>query len=379
MSETGAVTHRPDKRGSYAPENSPGELSEDSDEREAYRSYEEALEKRVQDKTGRARVDEFEQLDEDRRSEILHILREITTLDDEEWMSPDYEKATVDVDWESIREHKPAATHTIDNLETKYDRPASLFKLSVTPEEDMPFHPGDYFSLKLTETPGIDTSGHQIPDVREETAWKETPFRVYSIASSPDSEHVEFYIRRIPNQEVEKNSLTPVLAAKLEELDEVVLRGPDEDELSLEDYSDRDMVYIANGTGMAPHKSMIEFVFDNGFDSYKGEEREVFMIQGSPTEDDVPGDTEFEELEEQHGNFHYTKTLSREEDFTDWDGETGYVQSVLNKYIQNGNIDLENSEFYVCGSGVMAEGVRNILGNFGFDTDNGHYQQEIFY
>ena len=78
---------------------------------------------------------------------------------------------------------------------------------------------------------------------------------------------------------------------------------------------------------------MIDYAFEEGFDEYDGALRDVWLFLGSSWEDDLPYHRHFRALDEEHDNFHYVPTLSRETLLTDWRGETEYVQRVFPKYL----------------------------------------------
>ncbi|QKQ98442.1 hypothetical protein GKQ38_02865 [Candidatus Nanohaloarchaea archaeon] len=323
-----------------------------------------------------AEVQEFERLDEGRRSDILNSIDQSVDLETDEWMEPDYENADIEVDWEKLKEASDEERR-FEKLEEKYTGPAGLFQLSVQPDDDIEWQPGDFFSIKLPETPGLDLQGHQVPEVRRETAEDETVFRAYSIGSSPNDDAIDFYIKRIPDEAVTEQSLTPVLDAKMKEADEITLRGPYSDELSIKETSEKDMVYVSTGTGMAPLKSMIDFSLEEGLDSFEGEERDMYILLGASYEDELPAHQHFQELDEENENIHYIPTVSRESLVSDWDGETDYVQNVLSDYAGD-EIDMENAEVYVCGMSTMAQGVRQTVEELGLDTENGSYHEEVF-
>lgn len=324
-----------------------------------------------------AEVRDFEIVDDDRRAEILHRLDSMTDTEPEKWLEPEKENASIEVDWQRIRDHEPVEEEVVENLQQKYEKPTGLYRLSVAPEKDVNWQPGDFFSIKLPKTPELDLTGHRIPEVRKPTADNETVYRAYSVASSPNSDTVDFYIKRIPNEAATCSSLTPVLDAKLDEGDEVTMRGPYNDDLSL-NHSGRDMVYAATGTGVAPMIGMLEFVFEENLEITRdGEKRDIWMVLGAPYSDEVPAHERLETLEEENENFNYILTLSREEELSGWDGRTGYVQQYLDE-LHGSELDLGDSEVYVCGGSSMAEGVREKLEDLGVDTKSGFYQEEVF-
>ncbi len=196
-------------------------------------------------------------------------------------------------------------------LQERYLQPyPSLLSVTVDPDEPLEFVAGQYLGVRY-----------------EETA------RVYSVASPPTRDDIEFCIRRVPG-----GTLTSELAVDLEVGETVTLRGP-YGEFLLEDPSPRDLVFLATGTGVAPLKSMIECCYETGRDRYEGEPRDVWLFLGSGWRDTLPYREYFRELATERTNFHFVPTLSRESYLTDWDGETAYVQYALTKYLDPDAVD----------------------------------------
>jgi NAD(P)H-flavin reductase len=251
---------------------------------------------------------------------------------------------------------------TAEKIDTLVDRAErshpSLLRLRLAPRErELSFDPGQYVRISFAD---------------------KSP-RVYSIASSPNEEELELCITRVPG-----GHLTPSLMDDAERDDEMFVRGPYGKELSLFDESDRDMVFVATGTGVAPLRSMIRYTFEEGLDSHDGERRDVWLFLGASWRDDLPYHAEFDALSEEHENFHYVPTVSREQLLYDWAGETDYVQQTLLKYLDDAvdrealpesleehfdadseydidaRVDPESAELYVCGVGPMCDSVTDV-------------------
>ncbi|EMA43173.1 FAD-binding oxidoreductase [Halococcus saccharolyticus] len=250
----------------------------------------------------------------------------------------------------------------------------SLLRLRFRPEEPFEFVPGQYVRISYEE---------------------EAP-RVYSIASSPNREELELCIRRVPGGE-----LTPDLCDRTVEGDDIFVRGPYGDEFMLQDPSERDLVFVATGTGAAPFKSMIDYTFEEGLDECEGEKRDVWLFLGSSWKDDLPYREAFLDLAAEHDNFHPVMTCSREEYMGNWDGETEYVQHTLLKYLDpdcvdtdtlppdttefvgseptediDARIDPTNAEVYVCGIGAMCSSVREVIEPLG--VPDLYYEEESY-
>lgn len=264
---------------------------------------------------------------------------------------------------------KPGAK--LRSLQERYIRPyPSLLRIVVETEEVPEFVAGQYLSIRYKGTS-----------------------RPYSVASSPDQDYLEFCIRRVPG-----GRLTPELSVDLDPGDEVSLRGP-YGEFVMEPPSERDLVFLATGTGVAPFKSMIEYCFENNRDQYRGEKRDVWLFLGVAWEDDLPYRSAFRELERERENFHFVPTLSRERYLTNWPGETAYVQHVLVKYIQeaaltdadlpsefdayraeppaepiDARLDPASLEVYACGINAMVYGLVRAVERIGVPEDHTQFE-----
>ncbi|WP_160134418.1 FAD-binding oxidoreductase [Halococcus salsus] len=263
----------------------------------------------------------------------------------------------------------------VDTLRERAERSyPSLLQLGFRPERPFEFVPGQFARISYEE---------------------EEP-RVYSIASSPNADDMELCIRRVPG-----GHLTPDLCDRTKEGDDLFLRGPYGDEFMLQDPTDRDLVFVATGTGAAPFKSMIDYTFEEDLDEYDGTERDVWLFVGSSWKDDLPYREEFLKLADEHDNFHPVMTCSREKHLSNWEGETEYVQHTLLKYVDpekaetdslppeteefvgsdpaneiDARIDPGNSEVYVCGIGAMCESVRNVVEPLGISDL--YYEEESY-
>ncbi|MFB6141898.1 MAG: FAD-binding oxidoreductase [Halorientalis sp.] len=260
--------------------------------------------------TDSATVTLHEAMDSSRNREVLDALRrELDGVGDAAWLAD--VKSGADYDWRALFERlegADASDRTVGAVETlaeRIERPyPSLLRLRVDPDTDLDFAPGQYATIRARGTP-----------------------RAYSIANAPSEAELEFAIRRVPG-----GRLTSDLFVSVRVGDEVVVRGPNGD-MVLNDPSPRDAVFLATGTGVAPFKSMIDHLFEQGWDDHGGETRDVWLFLGCGWRDDLPYREAFEALDRERPNFHFVPTLTRESLLTDWDGETDYVQQVFVKYL----------------------------------------------
>jgi CDP-4-dehydro-6-deoxyglucose reductase len=306
------------------------------------------------DHNRQARVDEVLDGNRERIRELLEIDELADITDGEAW-----DETVAELSEQGEEELSDELSALVQRTERPYP---SLVRIRFELEDELSFVPGQYVRI---------TYGDEEP-------------RVYSVASSPNADHMELCVRRVPGGE-----LTPTLCDRAESGDELFVRGPFGEEFTLREPSPRAMVFVATGTGVAPFKSMIDYTFEEGRDRYESEPRDVWLFLGSSWEDHLPYHGAFSELAAEHEHFHYVPTLSRERYLSEWAGETEYVQRVLEKYVDEDRVDDGGSgwvgepvatdvdaridpgsmEAYVCGIGAMTESVTDVLSGLGLDEE----------
>ena len=136
--------------------------------------------------------------------------------------------------------------------------------------------------------------------------------------------------------------------------------GPFEDFFAQEN-SNKTMVLLGAGSGMAPLKAIIEeqmAIISTTDEQAKTQNRNIHFFYGARVENDLIYVDEFYQRAEQNEHFHYYPTLSRKDE--NWLGATGYVQEILalnlDNLIEQESGDITNIEFYLCGpQGMMSE------------------------
>ncbi len=174
--------------------------------------------------------------------------------------------------------------------------------------------------------------------------------RAYSMSSRPaDKGFVELLIRLVPG-----GIATTWVHDHLQEGMEVDLIGPFGD-FERSD-TDATMVCVAGGSGMAPFKSILYDMFDNGEIN-----REVWYFFGARTSKDVLYMKEMMELDAKWDNFHFVAALSEPEEGSGWTGETGMITDVLDNYLKTKINSDKAREGYLCGSPGMIGACNNVL------------------
>ena len=115
----------------------------------------------------------------------------------------------------------------------------------------------------------------------------------------------------------------------------------------LRDVADKNLIFLATGTGIAPVKAMLEGL--NGIPSCD-QPSSVVVYWGGRTPSDL-----YYKFAGFNFCFRFEPVLSRPS--SDWTGNVGYVQNVL----LNEGSDLNNAEVYACGSDAMIRSAHELL------------------
>ena len=225
----------------------------------------------------------------------------------------------------------------VDRMEDLTPRIKGL-KLSIlTPEEGIVFKPGQYIQL---EVPRFELT-------------KGPEFRAFSIASSTgDPRFLELFITRAP-----EGVVALYVHDHLKTGQEITIRGPYGD-FYLRD-SDRDIVLIATGSGLAPVKSILHQL------EKLGSGRKAMLFFGGRKPEDLYYYDYLKSLEEKLPDFKYYAVLSRVDQADQWAGETGRVTDLIEKYVP----DQADLEAYICGAPPVVESCITALKEKGVSED----------
>lgn len=129
--------------------------------------------------------------------------------------------------------------------------------------------------------------------------------------------------------------------------------------------TDKEMVFIGGGTGMAPLRSHI-------FDQLERIEtdRKISFWFGVRSKRDIFYQEEFERLAAEHPNFTYVVALSEPREDDAWDGPVGFIhQVVYDRYLAQHDAP-EDCEYYMCGPPLMISAVQKMLADLGVPEEN---------
>lgn len=236
----------------------------------------------------------------------------------------------------SIREYE-AKVVSINDL--TYD--IKYISLKLADGESMDYVAGQYIQLKIPKYGKV----------------KDEVYRAYSIASPQTAkDQIDLIIRRVPN-----GISTTYIFDYLKEGDTISLNGPYGD-FYLRD-NDREIIFIAGGSGLAPIKSMLHKMVEEGID------RKATFFFGCVSGRDLYYLDEMKSFEEKLPNFKFIPALSGPKPEDGWTGEIGLITEVVDRHIEAGG----HYEAYLCGSPGMIDASIKVL------EGKGVPQEHIFF
>ena len=142
--------------------------------------------------------------------------------------------------------------------------------------------------------------------------------------------------------------------------DKVTVSGP-YGEFFIKD-TDREMVYIGGGAGMAPMRSHLFHLFKT---SRTG--RKVRFFYGARSLREMFYDEQFKIIEK-FPNFNYTVALSEPMPEDNWKGPVGFIHQVVQDNFLK-HPDPSEIEYYLCGPPMMIDAVNKMLYNMGVENE----------
>jgi len=173
--------------------------------------------------------------------------------------------------------------------------------------------------------------------------------RAYSIASAPRKNEFDLCLNRV------EEGFFSNLLCDMKEGEAVKFHGP-HGNFVLRDPL-RDSILIATGTGIAPIRGFVQWLFADD-SHHKG--KQFHLVYGTRYAADIYYKDYFELVAHDFPNFHYVVTLSRPSG--DWQGERGYVQEHVRKIVEaRPEAERTNMDAYICGLNDMVSATRKML------------------
>ena len=247
--------------------------------------------------------------------------------------------------------------------------------MQLPPGMDLNFESGGYiqidipkYDLKFSD---FDVEKEYHPDWDKFKLWdipannEEECFRAYSMANHPaEGNRVMLNVRIAtppPNTDFPPGKASSYIF-NLKPGDKVMLSGPF-GEFFIKD-TDREMLYIGGGAGMAPLRSHIFHLFHTLKTG-----RKVSYWYGARSLREVFYEDEFRAIEKEFPNFSFHLALSDALPEDNWTGHTGFIHQVVLDHYLDKHEDPSEIEYYLCGPPMMLAAVQNMLDNLGVEKE----------
>jgi ferredoxin-NADP reductase len=235
----------------------------------------------------------------------------------------------------------PWYTGTVIRIEDETYQTRRFF-IKVNKPEAFNFTPGQYVTLDLPI--------HAQEDKR---------YRSYSISNWPDGTNVyELLIKLFDGGAASTYLFNDVKVGST-----LKFRGA-EGVFTLPENIDKDLYFICTGTGIAPFRSMLNYIH-----SYNVPHKNLYLVFGCRTRKDLLYHEEIKVLESKMENFSYIPILSREA----WDGYKGYVHGAYEEICQKNDEahdsvqNLRPALFYLSGCKAMINDARKKITELGYN------------
>jgi len=249
------------------------------------------------------------------------------------------------------------------------------FIVDLPPGMDLNHKAGGYIQIDI---PTYDISFRDfIIDERFRPAWDqfklwdmrakndEPVFRAYSMANHPAEGNMVMLNVRIatppPNLPVQPGKASSYIF-NLKQGDKVWISGPFGEFFAKD--TDREMLYIGGGAGMAPLRSHIFDLLQT-----KRSTRKISFWYGARSSKEMFYEEDFRTLEKEFPNFKFNIAMSEPQPEDNWTGYKGFIhQVVLENYLKN-HEDPSEIEFYLCGPPPMIAAVNRMLFDMGVEKE----------
>lgn len=251
------------------------------------------------------------------------------------------------------------------------------FVVKLPKGEALDFHSGGYVQI---DVPKYEMNFRDIdvaPQFRDEwdkfKMWDlklrntEETFRAYSMANHPAEGNIVMLNIRIatPPWDRAKGAFMNVPPGICSSYifsrkpgDKVMVSGPYGDFFIKE--TDREMVYIGGGAGMAPLRSHLFYLFHTIKTN-----RKVSYWYGARSKREIFYEDHFRDIEKKFPNFKFNIALSEPIEEDKWKGYTGFIHQVLYDEYLSKHEEPEDIEYYLCGPPMMNDAVQKMLYNLG--------------
>ncbi|MBP5240956.1 MAG: NADH:ubiquinone reductase (Na(+)-transporting) subunit F, partial [Bacteroidales bacterium] len=256
------------------------------------------------------------------------------------------------------------------------------FTVRLPEGENLVFQSGDYIQIDIPKT--TVRYSDMVVDEQYRSDWDrfhmwdlvmknpEPCIRAYSMANHPAEGNIVTLNVRIATPPFDRKrggfaKVNPGVSSSyiwsLKPGDKVRLSGP-YGEFHIKD-TDKEMMFIGGGAGMAPMSSHIFHLFKS-----LHTQRKVSFWYGGRSLKELFYTDEFEQIAAENPNFQFNIALSEPLPTDNWDGNTGFIHQVIfDNYLKN-HPEPEEIEYYLCGPGPMTAAATKMLDSLGVPKDN---------
>ncbi len=199
----------------------------------------------------------------------------------------------------------------------------------------------------------------------------ETVVRAYSMANHPAEGNIVMLNIRVatPPPDREKGgwmNVNPGIVSSyvfdLKPGDKATISGPFGEFFIQE--TEREMMYVGGGAGMAPLRSHIFHLFHTEHTN-----RKVSYWYGARSSKELFYEDHFRKIEAEYPNFKFHVAMSEPLPEDNWTGYMGFIhQVVLDNYLSQHPAP-EDIEFYLCGPPLMLQAVMRMLDDLGVEQE----------
>ncbi len=252
------------------------------------------------------------------------------------------------------------------------------FVLQLPEGEAVPFRAGGFIQIERPAGIKVDYKDFDIEeeyrgDWDQFNLWQYSSYvedetiRAYSMANYPEEYGIIMLNVRIASPPPRNPNVPPGKMSSyifsLKPGDKVTISGPFGEFFARD--TDKEMVFVGGGAGMAPMRSHI-------FDQFKRlkTDRKVTFWYGARSVREMFYVEDFDGIQEEFPNFKWHVALSDALPEDNWTGYTGFIHNVLHDEYLKDHPNPEDCEYYLCGPPIMNQCVIDMLLNLGVERDD---------
>ena len=193
--------------------------------------------------------------------------------------------------------------------------------------------------------------------------------RAYSIVSAPHESELELFVELVHPPD---GMLTPEIW-KLKEGDIVSVRPRAKGIFTFKPKYQKHL-FVATVTGVVPYISILR-----DYLHYNQTGHQFYLLFGASYQSEFTYKDEIVKISQSHSDLiKFVPTVSRPQEAANssWKGEIGRVNKIVGKYIEQYNLDVENTLIYACGHPGMIEDVKEKWVPNGFKVEEERFWKE---